>query len=120
MKAGRSYLLLLMILGPVLSFSQNDTRICLPVPVIDSIILELQELDYLVEKSKVDSVLIQVQAAEIITLQNKSQVLSEKTELLNQVISNEKAHSDQVEKEKRFWKWGGIGVSGLLAILLLL
>lgn len=103
-----------------MTFSQADTQICLPVPVVDKIILELQELDYLIEKSKIDSQFIHVQSLEISNLEHQTESMEDKIEIQNQLILMESARADQAEKEKRWWKWGGISIVSVAAILILL
>lgn len=110
-------LLLWMTLPPVTSFSQTDSLICLPVEVIDSTIIELQELDYLREKTVIDQ-------EKIRTLERQVTILDSASSLSTQIIQEESAKSklwkleaEAERKEKEWWKWGGIIVSFFLTAL---
>lgn len=110
-------LLPLMTLQPVTASSQTDSLICLPVEVIDSTIIELQELDYLRDKSELDQELIENLELQVETLDSTNTVAdiiikeeSEKTSLW-------KDEAESQRNEKEWWKWGGITLSAILIIL---
>lgn len=109
-------LLLLVTLQPVTAFSQNDSLICLPIKAFDRTIIELQELDYLRERSVLDSTMLHL-------LQDENALLYQSNQYADSALAQESAKSsayskqlNQVEKEKRWWQMG-TGAATLLLIL---
>lgn len=94
----------------------DDTLICLPVATIDEVVLELQELDYLREKSTLDSQLIKGQASEIDLLSRSNQY---RDNLLVSSGVREEALKSKLNTEHRraeAWKWGTVGVGVILVL----
>lgn len=99
------FLLLLLTLLPVTASSQTDSLICLPIAVIDSTIIELQELDYLREKTVVDQEMIE-------NLQLQVNALDSANRISREIILQENGKADAWRREaehqerlKNGWKW---------------